>query len=727
MLSIPRAQVTGSRIKATIRVVLLSLFVLSTNHGAAASQAAYDATTPTKDFCYLRVNSPGRVDVTIATNLTSPAIIYIQFGYSRHDVLRMILPLLVLLILPVVLTLYMRRAVLRKPDVVRSGAWFGYWRFLQWNTLGTYLLWVAAVGSLKLHSFLQFLLGANAGASLESVIETSIYVLPPFLINILCRVLSHRVFVEVQQAEWTQREVFQQAVWSQMATFVPLAMFFTGVSLVDRGSFAWGSFTLLAALVVMVFSARRLRRVMNHELQAVSTGELRDRAFALAEKARVKLQQVYVMPTRKARMANALARRGNSIIVTDYLLEHLSKREVDGVLAHELGHLIKGNRSRGLRFALFITFVIAVFVMANLQLIFRWLPEGSVIPLVILLFVPGFYVMTRQRERRADRAAVKLTGDAEGLIRAIAKVTTLNRMPIQWGRLQGKLLSHPSTLHRAQAMARQAGIPEERLTQILASPEEALDHYSVPPTSIPSGKAFSTTFKTRLSSRLGWSLTAVSILTPALVAFVATQFHWPLPLWSILTSGFLATIMLALWITNTGPAWGSLKLKRKILERMRNQGLAPDAWGGVFVGFSPDPFPRLYELNYAWDAGFLVIAGDRLCYLGEETRFALRRDQITKIRPGPGHPSWWPSQRIYISWKDEEKRVTGTFNFVTKDSPSMRKAFVDTVALGERLQTWYRESSLAAGTPSEITDLGSQRSAQSPASLRVSLGRLAAI
>jgi hypothetical protein len=39
--------------------------------------------------------------------------------------------------------------------------------------------------------------------------------------------------------------------------------------------------------------------------------ELRDRASALAEKARVKLQQVYVMPTRKALMANALARRGN--------------------------------------------------------------------------------------------------------------------------------------------------------------------------------------------------------------------------------------------------------------------------------------------------------------------------------------------------------------------------------------------------------------------------------
>jgi len=657
--------------------------------------AKYEASAHQKSFQRYRISA----------NASPPPIIHIQIGYSPRDVARKFLPFLVLLVLPIVLTLYTRRAVLCKPEASRSGAWFGYWRFLYWNMLGTFLLWVAAVGGLEIHPFLNFMLSANAqGAILGAVGINAFYFLPPILVDILCRVLSHRIFMEVQGAEWTRREVFEQAVWSQLARGVPLAMLFTGISLIDISSMVWVALTLLGALFVWASSARRLQKVMNRELHALTTGELRDRAFALAEKAKVRLQQIYVMPTRKARMANASAHRGNIIMLTDYLLEHLSKREVDGVLAHELGHL-KGHRRPIPILAAVIYAAFGGFAAANHEAIPHWLPESALIPLGVLFLILMGYLTSRRAERHADAAAVELTGDPEGLIRALVKLTALNRVPIHWGKLLGKLLTHPSTLQRAQTLARQGGIPEERLTQILNSPEEPVDHYPVPPTSALEGKVFSTTFRANWAFRHGWAFTAIYTFTPAFVAFIAIHVRLPVPLWCVLAVGVVATLLLTAWMGNVGPAGDGRTLKKRVLERLSSQGMAPDAWGGVFVGFSPYPFPRVYDGNYIWDVGFLIPAGDRLCYWGEETRFALRREQISQIRLGPGHPAWWPTHRLYIAWKDIEKGTSGTFNFVTADSVSIRKMYAETAALAERLQVWHRESSLPSGIPSELASL----------------------
>jgi hypothetical protein len=316
-------------------------------------------------------------------------------------------------------------------------------------------------------------------------------------------------------------------------------------------------------------------------------------------------------------------------------------------------------------------------------------------------------VTSRQVERHADAAVVPLTGDPEGYIRALAKLTALNRMPIQWGKLQGKLLSHPSTLQRAQTLARQAGISDDRLNQILNSPEEPLDHYPVPPTSASEGKVFSTTFKANLAIKIGWLTLAASTLTPALVAFIATRVRLSVPLWCVLVLGLLATFLLTAWISNVGSVWGGHTLKKRILERMKSQGLAPDAWGGIFVGFSPHPFPRVYDGNCMWDVGFLIPAGDRVCFWGEETRFALRRHQISQIRLRPGHASWWPSHRLYITWKDEEKGTGGTFNLVPADSSSLGKMYAETAALAERLQGWHCGTSFPSGIPAALETLAS--------------------
>src|SRR5205807_6961390 len=89
------------------------------------------------------------------------------------------------------------------------------------------------------------------------------------------------------------------------------------------------------------------------------------------------------------------------------------------------------------------------------------------------------------------------------------------------------------------------------------------------------------------------------------------------------------------------------------------EGLTPEAWGGKLVGLSPGPLLRVYDRFFDWDFGFLVLAGDRLSYLGERTRFALTREQIKEVSLGPGPPGG--RRRLYVVWRDEARGAGGTF------------------------------------------------------------------
>jgi hypothetical protein len=144
-------------------------------------------------------------------------------------------------------------------------------------------------------------------------------------------------------------------------------------------------------------------------------------------------------------------------------------------------------------------------------------------------------------------------------------------------------------------------------------------------------------------------------------------------------------------VANYLPVRGFAGLRTRMQARLEKEGLTPEAWGGTFVGFSPAAYPRLYEGFFDWDVGYLVLAGDRLCHVGEQARFALRREQITAVYLASGPPSWFPRQGVYVAWRDEARGVSGTFNVRPGVVRSMRHLGREARALGERVQAWWRE------------------------------------
>ncbi len=120
-----------------------------------------------------------------------------------------------------------------------------------------------------------------------------------------------------------------------------------------------------------------------------------------------------------------------TVVVTKGLINRLSRREVKGVLAHELGHIL--NRDT------LISAVVAVMASALMHFVhfFAFFGGGNrdggrsgnpvlVIATVILAPLAATMIqlgISRSREYLADETAAKLTGDPEALASALQKIS----------------------------------------------------------------------------------------------------------------------------------------------------------------------------------------------------------------------------------------------------------------------------------------------------------------
>ncbi|MCX8086165.1 MAG: zinc metalloprotease HtpX [Rhodocyclaceae bacterium] len=167
-------------------------------------------------------------------------------------------------------------------------------------------------------------------------------------------------------------------------------------------------------------------------------------------------------------LVNAFAvgsRQNSAIALTDGLLRTLSRRELAGVLAHEIAHIAHGDlRVMGL--ADYVSRLTALLATLGQLILLIALPAwlvGAVeinwLGLLFLAFAPQLALLaqlglSRVREFDADRAAAELTGDPAGLAMALAKIERLVRgwrhwLFPGWGNPEPSWLrTHPATEDR---------------------------------------------------------------------------------------------------------------------------------------------------------------------------------------------------------------------------------------------------------------------------------------
>jgi len=638
-----------------------------------------------------------------------PAAIRIQYGYRQATLARTAAILAGFLFLPLIFVSWLGRRALSAPPDRAASVWFSYMRYLSWTLNLSLIGWFATVEAFDCRELLQFVFSAGQ-ANYTWIPAVSYEVLmwcTPVVIWISCLVLSKSVQEKLRGVSWTQSELALQALYSFCGSFIPLAMWIGAFVSLTSGTYRTAVFLFAGALIVKLFAKGKLAKLLGMQPHALTSGDLRDVAFAIAQRLGVPLQQIYLIPSGKGRMANAFARTGNTIAFTDYLLSQMTKREVNFVVAHELTHLQKKhpNKLAGIvgGVAAGLTMVVTMFRS------FLDLSSYFTYAAIIVASTVITYTFTRRFEYEADAGAVAATGDPQAAICALFKLAQLNLHPLQWSRWSEKWITHPSMMRRVRAIAVRAQIPEVSIPDIAARGVEPRLHYPIPDDSQRKGKVLSTISRTRSLRWAVFLLLGVALLPPAICAFSAQIFpavsaHRFL----VYALGFAIAIGLHFLISSLAPAW----MLRPLLERMKNKleserAVQTEAWGGIPVGLAPADRPRVYEGMTHWDLGFLFLRSDRICYVGEEAAFSLRCDQVTDLRLGPGNPNWLRNQRIYLAWRDEARQASGVFSIAAANAEPATKLRARTVDLFQQLNRWRNTRAASRPLPEPLTKLES--------------------
>ncbi|MFC0203712.1 zinc metalloprotease HtpX [Novosphingobium soli] len=164
------------------------------------------------------------------------------------------------------------------------------------------------------------------------------------------------------------------------------------------------------------------------EVDARSAPEFHALVAGLAQRAGLPMPRVYLIDT-AAPNAFATGRdpQHAAVAATTGLLDMLTREEVAGVMAHELGHV--KNRDT-LIMTMVATIAGAISMIANFGLFFGGRGEDRPNPLAALaaVFMAPFAAMivqmaiSRTREFSADRAGAEISGNPRALASALAKI-----------------------------------------------------------------------------------------------------------------------------------------------------------------------------------------------------------------------------------------------------------------------------------------------------------------
>ena len=685
-----------------------------------------------------------RYQIPIGEN-AGPSVFHLAYGFRRADLYRSLLILAGFLLLPIVATLWMRRGALAAAQVDAAAAWFGFFRALNWMVIIVMLLWMTS-GFGARQGLQDWIAGFGFSSWVTAPLDVAVMAGPAFLIYFACIALSYPVHAQLKGAQWTQWEFLSRQAITIGARALPLMLGLSALEMMkDRLEFA-------VALLILTIVLLQVLQILKHRVvkelpQALTTGELRDRVFALAGRIGVVLTQIMVVPARKGQVANAYAAKNRVVMFTDYLLEHLSKREVDGVAAHELAHLrYKHPLKRGIAFVLAVfspyyftglsQVVVGLVAMpvsslvtgirgaklimamwAGVNIFAQWSQRDFVLLMAGLTF---FYLLSRRFENVADAAAVRLTGDPEAQITGYLRVSRLNFMPIHWGKVSGTWTTHPSTLRRVQRIAEAGGMAPERLQEILQRYEAegrgvkdcpanlvpAEDRYEVPAASDAEVVRSAINQRALTQAKL-WAVRVVYVLPLALFSVLIQRTHLA-GAWALAAhiAGVVATALLVIFAGVWVGRWGYGRERRRLLARFEREHLPVGDAADVLVGFAPTANPRIFGQHYHWDGGFLVLAKDRLQFVGEKTKFSLSTAEVDGIVLGRGGPSWWKFERIYVRWKDANSGRSGVFNVYPLEQGPAWKLRAGQREVFRRLLDWHENAENYPEVRLELAGLG---------------------
>ena len=197
-----------------------------------------------------------------------------------------------------------------------------------------------------------------------------------------------------------------------------------------------------AALIVLARIAPIALFPLFYHFEPLERETLRARLEALSVRAGVPVLGAYVWglgdKTKRANAALIGTGPTRRILLSDTLLANYSDDEIEVILAHEMGHHVRGDIRNGLMLEALMIFASLGTGAAILSA--WWQPLGLAgtsdvagLPLLALVgavftfaSAPALNALSRRNERRADRYALGLTGQTEAFVSAMRRLGAQN-------------------------------------------------------------------------------------------------------------------------------------------------------------------------------------------------------------------------------------------------------------------------------------------------------------
>jgi STE24 endopeptidase len=250
---------------------------------------------------------------------------------------------------------------------------------------------------------------------------------------------------------------------------VVLVLFYLAVYLMPRWWWAPAAGVAGALGVVYALILPLVIEPLFNDFRPLEDGKLRQRVQALAARAGVEVDEVYVVDaSRRSNHTNAYftgfgpTRR---IVLYDTLIKKHKPDEIESVLGHEIGHwrhdhIVKGIllATAGALVGFFILSRVLLWAVGRRPFHLNSPDDPAGLPLVLLLIALGSWLarpaensVSRHFERQADAAALELAGKPEVFIdteRRMARDNISNVAPAPWS--VWLFNSHPPVIERIQ-------------------------------------------------------------------------------------------------------------------------------------------------------------------------------------------------------------------------------------------------------------------------------------
>jgi Zn-dependent protease with chaperone function len=199
--------------------------------------------------------------------------------------------------------------------------------------------------------------------------------------------------------------------------------------------------------MVLLWLWFRFQDLGRYELPA---GELRTSILDLAQKAGVTLKEVYLLPSAEGRLGGPYMIRGRRLFISEAMLHLLEKRETEAVLARAFVH--QRRHHYDIIVALAAMALPVIYRFSHLSFVANTLPWAIRGPLLVWLTPVFLYLLWRRFERDGQRETASVTGDAEALSTALARIAQLNIFGLYWRRFEWRFFPNGNVRDRQREL-----------------------------------------------------------------------------------------------------------------------------------------------------------------------------------------------------------------------------------------------------------------------------------